>query len=406
MQLSGKHILLGVSGGIAAYKAPMLVRQLRQEGADVQVVLTAAAREFVSPLALTAVAGKPPREELFDPRAEAAMGHIELARWADLVLIAPATANCLARLAHGFADDLLTTLVLATEAPVLVAPAMNRVMWASGAVQDNVTTLQRHGRIIIGPDSGEQACGETGPGRMCEPPALVQAVLAQLQPARPLAGVNILITAGPTREAIDPVRYISNHSSGKQGYAVAEMAARLGARVTLVSGPTALACPPGVERVNVVSAREMLDAVLASLPETRIFIGVAAVADYRPDHAHERKIKRHQAGINAIALAENPDIIATVAKHASRPPLVVGFAAETHDALDHAREKRVRKGLDAIVVNDVSDTTIGFNSDDNAATLIAADGETAFPAQAKTALALALMQSIAELYAARNAAGS
>jgi len=396
MTLAGKHILLGITGGIAAYKAPMLVRLLRKAGAEVQIVLTLSAEQLVAPHALAAVAGSVPRSNLFDLDAEAAMGHIELARWADVILIAPATAHCLAQLAHGFAGDLLSTVCLATRAQVLLAPAMNQVMWDAASVQANVRRLQEHGRVVLEPASGEQACGEVGPGRMLEPEALVAALNALFTKAdQPLSGLRFTITAGPTREAIDPVRFISNHSSGKQGYAIASAAASLGATVTLISGPTVLSPPPGVTTVQVESARQMLDAVLEYTTDCDVFIGVAAVADYRPATSRSQKIKRHEDGLQTIALVQNPDIIATVAELATRPTLVVGFAAETNDALRHARDKRVRKKLDAIVVNDVSDPTIGFNSDLNAATLITANGEQFFPAQTKSMLARALVLELA-----------
>lgn len=402
MSLAGKKILLGVTGGIAAYKAPILVRRLRQAGAEVEVVLTRAAQEFVTPTSLAAVAGRPPRTGIFDLDAEAAMGHIELARWADSIVIAPATANCLAQLAHGAAPDLLTTLCLATRAPIVVVPAMNNVMWESPPVQANLVRLQDFGYAVIPPDSGEQACGEIGPGRMPEPEAIVgflDHLLAKLEPPRstPLDGLRVLITAGPTREAIDPVRFISNHSSGKQGYAFAQVARDLGATVTLVTGPTTLAPPAGVRTIHVISALEMLDAVTAELPGMDMFIGVAAVADYRPRDVHDQKIKRVEKGIDAIALTPNPDIIATVATSSQRPKLVVGFAAETQDALPNARAKLLRKNLDAIIVNDVSDQRIGFNSDNNAATLVTSDREVFFAARPKHALAHDLLLNLQQL---------
>lgn len=404
MTLAGKHILLGITGGIAAYKTPMLVRQLRQAGAEVQVVLSRSAHQFVAPHALAAVAGSVPRSDLFDLEAEAAMGHIELARWADLVLIAPATAHCLAQLAHGFAGDLLSTVCMATRAPVLLAPAMNVVMWEAPAVQANIGRLVEHGRVILGPASGEQACGEFGLGRMLEPDELVMAVLGQFsEPDQPLRGLHFTITAGPTREAIDPVRFISNHSSGKQGYAIASAAASLGAQVTLISGPTALVPPPGITTIRVESAQQMLAAALTAATNCDVFIGVAAVADYRPASIRTQKIKRNDDGLEAISLVQNPDIITIVASLATRPTLVVGFAAETNDALRYAREKRVRKGLDAIVVNDVSEPGIGFNSELNAATLITADDEHFFPAQAKSMLARALLLELAEMLHGRLA---
>ncbi len=396
MALAGKNILLGISGGIAAYKTPLLVRQLVQAGAQVQTVLTRSALEFVTPTTLAALSGRPPRLETFDIEAESAMGHIELARWADALLIAPATAHTLARLAMGLADDLLTTLALATPASLFVAPAMNQQMWAHPSVQRNLTQLIDAGCRVIGPESGEQACGDVGEGRMSEPEAIVRSLIESFAPQR-LAGRRVVITAGPTREAIDPVRYISNHSSGKQGYAIAAAARDAGAEVVLISGPTALAKPPGMEFVAVESARDMLAASQAAAPGSDVFIGVAAVADYRPAQQHDRKIKREKTGDMRIDMQMNPDIIHSVARSDRRPQVVVGFAAETNDALQHARDKRVRKGLDLIVVNDVSLPGIGFNSNDNAATIISAHEEVVLHKQSKDALARALISAIADL---------
>ncbi len=407
-RLAGQRILLGVCAGIAPYKAPVLVRGLRAEGAEVQVVLTDNASRFVTSTSLQAVAGHPVRQSLWDEAAEAAMGHIELARWATMVVVAPATANTIAGLAAGSAHDLLSTLVLATTAPVYLAPAMNQQMYQHAATQSNLARLADLGYRLIGPDSGEQACGEEGPGRMTEPAEIVahlaDAVVDASTPtplpaAIDLAGVRCLITAGPTLVAIDPVRYISNHSSGKQGLAIAEAARLAGAAVTLVAGPGVAACHADVERVDVVSALDMHDAVQAALDNTDLFVGVAAVADYRPATAAEQKMKRtgKRGATMTIELVENPDIIAAVAAAEPRP-YVVGFAAETNDTLKHAREKRIRKGLDAIVVNDVSDASIGFNSDDNAAVLIHDDGEVELPMQSKSALANALLAHICELF--------
>jgi len=397
MELSGKRILLGVSGGIAAYKVPLLVRRLSQAGAEVQVVLTCAAREFVTATTLQAVSGRPVRETLWDAGAEAAMSHIELARWADRVLIAPATAHCMATLAHGLAPDLLSTLCLATDAPIILAPAMNQAMWRSAAMVRNAQILQGDGYLLIGPEQGEQACGDTGPGRMSEPEALVQAVVESFA-AQYLAGVPVLVTAGPTHEAIDPVRYISNRSSGKQGYAIAAAAAAAGAEVTLVSGPCNIAPPASVAIVQVASAQDMFDAVHDRIAKQRLFIGVAAVADFRPTHVTGQKIKKQAVGGDfALSLKENPDIIGSVAALPQRP-VVIGFAAETHNALEYARNKRRRKRLDAIVVNDVSRQGIGFNSDSNAATLIWADGELALPYQSKQSLSNSLIKHVAQLF--------
>jgi phosphopantothenoylcysteine decarboxylase/phosphopantothenate--cysteine ligase len=397
--LEGRKILLGISGGIAAYKAPILVRLLRQAGADVQVVLTRSARQFVTATTLQAVSGRPIRDDLWDAAAEAAMGHIELARWADAVLIAPATADLLSRLATGRADDLLTTLVLATRAPVFVAPAMNNAMWDHPATQRNAGILADRGVHLLGPDSGEQACGEFGPGRMREPADLVADLAASFEPKNHLlAGKSVLVTAGPTHEAIDPVRYVTNHSSGKQGFAMAAAARAAGARVTLISGPVHLPTPIGVRRIDVTSAAQMHEAVMAQASACDVFIGVAAVADYRPDRAHDQKIKKTDQGSGKPGLSlnfvENPDIIRSVSELEQRP-FIVGFAAETHDALSHAREKRARKGMDLIVVNDVSDSSIGFNSDQNAATVIWEGGELPIARQAKELVAQAVIDLVA-----------
>ena len=416
--LVGRHILLGVCGGIAAYKTPELVRRLREAGAEVQVVMTESAHRFVTGVTLQAVSGRPVRDDLWDERAEAAMGHIELARWADLLLVAPATADTLSRLATGRADDLLTTLRLATRAPLVVAPAMNQVMWLHPATRRNLETLVVDGCEVLGPDCGPQACGEFGPGRMVEPTVICAALVARLaapaaaaglQPGSGpltgrLAGRNVLVTAGPTREAIDPVRYISNQSSGKQGYAMAAAAAACGARVTLVSGPVNLAPPEGVELVRVTSALDMQEAVQARLAECDIFIGVAAVADYRPGRRAQEKIKKTPAnrGGMTLELVENPDIIAGVAARSPRP-FVVGFAAETHEALPHAREKRIRKGMDMIVVNDVSRSDIGFNTDDNDVTIIWEGGEARLAKTSKRAIAAAVLDRVAQQYVDRLA---
>jgi phosphopantothenoylcysteine decarboxylase/phosphopantothenate--cysteine ligase len=402
LNLSGKHILLGVSGGIAAYKAPILVRRLVEAGAIVQVVMTANAHHFVTATTLQAVSGHVVRDDLWDQAAEAAMGHIELARWADHILVAPATAGTIARLANGEASDLLSTLCLASSAPVSLAPAMNQQMFAHPAVQRNLTTLKTDGYQIVGPDSGDQACGDTGLGRMTEPEEIVQALNASSAKigTGPLAGQTLMVTTGPTREAIDPVRYISNHSSGLQGLAVAEAGRQAGARVILIAGPGVDPCHGDIARVNVTSAQEMYDRVHEHLPETDLFIGVAAVADYRPANAQQQKIKRHTQAEDQVQLPliENPDIIASVVQ-AQQAKVVVGFAAETNDTLQNAREKRARKKLDAIVVNDVSDQRIGFNSLDNAVTLIHTGGEIDFGVQPKTAIAEQLISQLAELFA-------
>ncbi|WP_185267948.1 bifunctional phosphopantothenoylcysteine decarboxylase/phosphopantothenate--cysteine ligase CoaBC [Halopseudomonas xiamenensis] len=368
-RLFNKQVVLGVSGGIAAYKSAELVRRLKDAGAEVRVVMTRAAYEFITPLTLQALSGNPVHGDLLDPAAEAAMGHIELARWADLVLIAPATADLMARLANGRGDDLLTTLVLATDAPVALAPAMNQAMWRDPATQANLQTLLQREIRVFGPAAGEQACGDIGPGRMLEPLDLA-ARCADCFELGLLSGRHVLINAGPTREAIDPVRYISNHSSGKMGFALAEAAAEAGARVTLVAGPVNLPTPPRVERVDVISAAEMLAACEAALPAD-LFIASAAVADYRPAACAAGKLKKDTSNDSGMTLqlVRNPDILATLASHAQRP-WCVGFAAETDDVLGYASDKLTRKNLDLIIANDVSQPGIGFNSDDNAVTLI------------------------------------
>ena len=395
-----KRILLGISGGIAAYKAPLVVRNLRKLGAEVVPVLTQNATRFVTETALQAVADNRPRTDLWDGEAEAAMGHIELARWADAVVIAPATANVVARLAHGFADDLLTTLYLATTAPVFVAPAMNVKMWEHVATQRNLERLRDDGVTVLGPAEGEQACGEFGPGRMIEPDEIAETVIAAIGTPRILDGTRVLITAGPTREFLDPVRFISNRSSGRQGFALAEAARDAGAAVTLVAGPVHLSTPTGVERIDVISAQEMKDAVTERAPAADIFVSVAAVADYRPQTMHEKKLKKSQqpSADFRVALKENEDIVGSIAGVEPRP-FVVGFAAETEKPLEYAREKRRRKCMDAIVVNDVSDAAIGFDSSDNAVTLIHAGGEVGLPKMRKGAIARRLVDEIASLYA-------
>ncbi len=404
--LSGQNILLGITGGIAAYKTPMLVRQLVEAGANIQVVMSENAHRFVTSTTLQAVSGNPVRDDLWDPAAEAAMGHIELARWADQILIAPATANAIARLAAGDASNLLYTLCLASTAPISLAPAMNQQMFQHPAVQRNLATLTADGCHVIGPDSGDQACGDQGPGRMTEPEDLVLALAQPKQPwagsRGPLSGRTVIVTTGPTREAIDPVRYISNHSSGLQGMAIADAAKQAGADVILVAGPGVAESSPDMQRIDITSAQEMHAKVHEHLAAADIFIGVAAVADYRPASPEEQKIKRHLKADEDVKLSliENPDIIASVVR-AKQAKVVVGFAAETHDTLQNARDKRVRKGLDAIVVNDVSDQSIGFNSRDNEVTLIHEGGDIHFGKQSKTAIAQQLMEQVVELFAAK-----
>src|SRR5690349_7231398 len=400
--MQGKRILLGVTGGIAAYKSPDLVRRLREQGAEVQVVMTAAAREFITPTTFQAVSGRPVRTDLWDAAAEAAMGHIELARWAELVLVAPASADFLARMAAGFADDLLSTLCLATEAPIAVAPAMNRVMWASAATRANVTTLQQRGVQILGPAEGDQACGEVGAGRMLEPLDLVdRANLLLRGTALPLRGRRVLITAGPTRERIDPVRFISNRSSGKMGFAVAQAAREAGAKVVLVAGPVSLATPAGVERVDVESAADMLSAVLRALPGTDLFISTAAVADYRPARAAEQKIKKSAESME-LAMERTADVLATVAARSERP-FVVGFAAETESVEQNARGKLLKKNLDMIAANEVGHDK-AFDSEDNQLIVLTRSGRHELGRAGKLTLARGLVVLIAQEMAARGGA--
>ena len=361
------RILLGVTGGIAAYKSPDLVRRLIERGADVQVVMTEAAQRFVSPMSFQAVSGRPTRTDLWDGAAEAAMGHIELARWAQVVLIAPASADFMARLAHGRADDLLSTLCLATEAPIALAPAMNRVMWANKATQANVDILVSRGIRILGPGSGNQACGEVGEGRMWEPVKLAESLLEPPPNAGLLAGLNILITAGPTRERLDPVRYLTNRSSGKMGFAVAAAAREAGAHVTIVTGPVQLQTPVGITRINVESARDMYAAVHRQVADADVFIAAAAVADFQPVSVAKHKIKKQGIAVK-LDLEPAPDIVKSVADMAKRP-FVVGFAAETDNVEDNARSKLKRKKLDMIAANQVGDG-IAFDCEDNALTVI------------------------------------
>lgn len=398
--LKGERILLGVSGGIAAYKAAELVRRLQDEGAEVRVVMTAAALHFVGSTTFQALSGHPVRSSLWDEAAEAAMGHIELARWATRVLVAPATANTLRRLAQGHANDLLSTLCLATEAPVLVAPAMNRVMWAHPATQANLATLQARGVTVLGPGEGDQACGETGAGRLLDPADLVAGVRASLLPPR-LAGRRVLVSAGPTFEDIDPVRFLGNRSSGRMGFAVAEAAARMGAHVTLVAGPVSLPTPPGVQRIDVRRAAQMRDAVLAALPGQDVYIGAAAVADYAPAETLPQKLKKTGDTLTLV-LERTPDILAQVAAHASRPRLVVGFAAETQDLERYAREKLHHKGLDLVAANDVSRPGHGFEGDENALSVFWREGRQDIPHGPKTRVALNLLELIASRLEAAN----
>jgi phosphopantothenoylcysteine decarboxylase / phosphopantothenate---cysteine ligase len=394
-------VLLGVTGGIAAYKSAELVRRLREQGVEVQVVMTEGARQFVGPLTFQALSGRPVRSDLWDASAEAAMGHIELARWADHVVIAPASADFLARLAHGHANDLLTTLCLATDAPVSVAPAMNRLMWANAATQANVATLRSRGVTILGPAEGEQACGETGAGRMVEPVEIVAALLPRETGTGALAGRKVMITAGPTRERIDPVRFITNRSSGKMGYAVAEAARAAGAEVVIVSGPVNVATPAGVRRVDVETAEQMMEAVRANLPGTDIFIAAAAVSDYRPVQAAAEKIKKTSDSL-MLALSRTTDILATVAAGSPRP-FVVGFAAETQNVERNALAKLEGKRLDMIAANQVGDR-LAFDCDDNALTVYWPGGKRELARAPKLEVAAGLVRLIAERFAAGDSA--
>ena len=392
-RLSNKKIILGVTGGIAAYKSAELVRLLKGAGADVHVVMTQGAQEFITPLTMQALSGNPVHTTLLDPEAEAGMGHIELARWADLILIAPASANFIARLAQGQGDDLLTTLCLATNAPIAVAPAMNQAMWKDNNTQRNVKSLQSNNVVIMGPAHGEQACGDVGPGRMLEPAELTRLTANQFE-HNSLTGQHVVITAGPTREPIDPVRYITNHSSGKMGYALAEAAAEAGASVTLISGPVNLNTPERVTRINVSTAQEMYEAAIEAAAQCDIFIASAAVADYTPITVADQKIKKHPNSMT-IELRPTIDIVASVAALDPKP-FTVGFAAETQNVPGYAQGKLNKKKLNMIVANDVSVSGIGFNSDDNAVTLIWPKGQLDIPKASKRQLARSIIESISQ----------
>jgi phosphopantothenoylcysteine decarboxylase/phosphopantothenate--cysteine ligase len=398
--MQGQRILLGVTGGIAAYKSAELVRRLRERGAEVQVVMTAAAREFIGALTFQALSGRPVRTDLWDSAAEAAMGHIELARWAEVVLVAPASADFLARLAAGRADDLLATVCLATAAPIAVAPAMNRLMWANSATVANVECLRQRGVRVFGPAEGAQACGEVGEGRMLEPAELADRLAALLPATGPLSGRRVLITAGPTRECIDPVRFISNRSSGKMGFAVAQAAREAGAEVVLVSGPVSLPTPPGVRRVDVESAEAMFAAVQAEVAAADIFISTAAVADYRPAHPCGQKIKKTSERLQ-LELERTTDVLASVAARPDRP-FVVGFAAETESVEHNARAKLVKKNLDMIAANEVSHTK-GFDCEDNHLIVLWRNARQDLGAGPKLALARDLIRLIGESYVAAAA---
>jgi len=391
MELANKRIVLGVTGGIAAYKSADLVRRLRDAGAKVRVVMSRGATAFITPLTFQAVSGNPVHTDLLDEKAEAGMGHIELARWADQVLVAPATANFMARLAHGMAEDLLSTLCLATAAPVVIAPAMNQQMWSNAATQANRDLLLERGIQLIGPASGSQACGETGPGRMAEPAELVEALAPVHAPS--LAGRHVVVTAGPTYEDIDPVRFIGNRSSGRMGFAIASAAVEAGARVSLVAGPVRLATPARVERTDVRSALEMRDVALELAATADVFISVAAVADYRPARPAAQKIKKGLPK-QKIELVSNPDIVAEVAKMTERP-FTVGFAAETENLREHALEKLSRKRLDMIAANQVGIKGTGFESEANEILLITSDGEQNLGKGSKQKLARLLIEAVA-----------
>ena len=391
--LSNKHVLLGVTGGIAVYKSPDLVRRLREAGADVQVVMTQGAQRFVTPLTFQALSGHSVRTDLWDMQAEHAMGHIELARWADMVVVAPATAGFMARLAHGHADDLLTTLCLATQSPIVVAPAMNWVMWESPATRKNVRLLVEHGVRLLGPVAGELAEGEVGMGRMLEPAEIISALRDEGKLS--LQGLRVLVTAGPTREPLDPVRYVSNRSSGKMGFALARAAAEAGAEVTLVSGPVQLATPRDVHRVDVETAAQMYAAVMREAAHTEIFIAAAAVADYAPAQAAREKIKKRTDSLQ-MKLVKTPDILADVAVRKPRP-FTVGFAAETEKLETHARAKLANKRVDMIAANWVGRGR-GFDRDDNALSVYWKDGSAELGTGSKLALARRLIPLIAERY--------
>lgn len=396
--MAAKRILLGITGGIAAYKSAELVRLLKKAGLEVRVVMTRGAEAFITPLTFQALSGEPVRTSLLDPEAEAGMGHIELAKWADQVVVAPASADFLARLAQGMADDLLTTVCCATEAPIAVAPAMNQAMWKNFRTQRNLALLMEDPQITLwGPDQGEQACGDTGPGRMLEPERLARLVNGEgvAETTGPLSGKRLVVTAGPTREPIDPVRYITNHSSGKMGYALAGAAVAAGAKVVLVSGPVSLSAPAGVDVRPVGTAQEMLEAASKAVDEgCDIFIATAAVADYRPEVFASEKIKKTNDNMS-LALVRNPDTLATIAARADAP-FTVGFAAETTDVARYATDKMQRKKLNMIVANDVSVPGLGFSSDRNAVTVFWPEGSESIGPDSKQAIAARLVALIAD----------
>ncbi len=398
-----RRLVLGIGGGIAAYKACELVRRLKERDVDVRVVMTAGAEHFLGAATLQALSGQPVRTSLWDASAEAAMSHIELARWADAILVAPASANVLARLAHGFADDLLTTLSLAaSDRPLWLAPAMNRLMWAHPATQANVELLRARGAHVLGPASGEQACGEVGEGRMLEPEAII-AALSIFEAPQMLAGRRVLVSAGPTHEDLDPVRFLGNRSSGRMGFALAEAAAGMGAEVTLVAGPVALATPAGVDRINVRSARQMHAAMLEHAPGMDVVIGAAAVADYRPEQRQTRKIKKQDDRFT-VTLVRNPDILLDLAALSPRPYLA-GFAAETEALEDNAQLKLQAKGLDLIAANLVGEG-LGIETQDNALSVFWRGGSTVLPRAPKTDLAVSLLRIVAGQLAAKGGRGT
>jgi phosphopantothenoylcysteine decarboxylase / phosphopantothenate---cysteine ligase len=392
--LTNKKIVLGITGGIAAYKCAELVRRLKDAGCEVKVVMTESAKHFITPLTMQAVSGETVSDSLLDPSAEASMGHIEFAKWADLILVAPATCNIIAKMAAGIADDLLTTLLLATPAKVAVAPAMNQQMYAHAATQANLATLKARNVLIWGPGKGEQACGDIGAGRMLEPHELVALCTAKEQPQL-LAGKTITITAGPTREPLDPVRFISNHSSGKMGYALAEAALQFGAKVNLISGPVTIKVPTGVNLINIESAEELLTESLTYAPQSDAFIGCAAVADYRAANIATQKMKK-QGDELTLTLTKNPDVIAAIANLTQNRPYTVGFAAETQNVESYAKGKLQNKNLDMICANDVSKSGLGFNSDHNALTLYWHNEQLELPTTSKIEIARKVIEQLAK----------
>ena len=403
---AGKTVLLIIGGGIAAYKTHELVRLLKTRGIRVRIIMTKAAQAFVTPLSLASLSGEKVHTALFDLTDEVEMGHIQLSRSADLLVVAPATADLMAKMANGLADDLATTALLATDKPVLIAPAMNVRMWRHSATEDNVATLQRRGIAVVGPGEGEMACGEFGPGRMAEPGEILETIIGLLQPRdQPLAGRKVVVTAGPTREPIDPVRFISNHSSGKQGYAIARAAASLGADTVLISGPVSLSAPAGVKLIRVETAVEMLTACESEMPAD-LAVFTAAVADWRVATMAPEKLKKITSGPPSLQLTENPDILATISKHRQRPRLVVGFAAETEHIAEHAREKLKKKGCDIIVANDVSSKSGVFGGDSNTVHLITAAGIESWSPMSKDDVALRLMERLADMMTAQDKAVS